>query len=115
MVLGGAVPQAVHHFSPSPPGLSAPPVPAVPVQRNNIQVRVPPPLAVGCPLISLGSETKRNESENERSEIAKKKVSFALKQNGILWMRNEIIQSEKYRKYCTENTENQQTFFTERT
>ena len=26
---------------------------------------------LGCPLISLGSETKRNKSENERSEIAK--------------------------------------------
>ena len=82
-----------------------------------VQVRVPPPLAVGCPLISLGSETKRNESENERSEIAKKKVSFAcfaLKRNRIFWMRNEMIRSEKYRKYrkfCTENTENQLTFY----
>ena len=70
-------------------------------------------LDIGCPLISLGSETKRNESENERSEIAKKKVSFAcfaLKRNGIFWKRNEMIRSEKYRKYrkfCTENTENE--------
>ena len=47
---------------------------------------------------------KRNESENEQSEIAKKKGSFAcfaLKQNGNFWMRNEMIRSEN-----TENTEN---------
>ena len=31
------------------------------------------PWWLGCPLISLGSETKRKESENERSEIARKK------------------------------------------
>ena len=30
-------------------------------------------------------------------------------------MRNEMIRSEKYRKYCTENTKNQLTFFIERT
>ena len=29
----------------------------------------PKRLQIGCPLISLGSETKRNESENERSEL----------------------------------------------
>ena len=57
---------------------------------------------------------KRNESENERSEIAKKKVSFALKQNGIFWKRNEMIRSEKYRKFCTENTKNHFKKFTER-
>ena len=57
---------------------------------------------LGCPHILIGSETKRNGSENERSEIAKKMVSFAcfaLKRNGIFWMRNEMIRSEKYRKY----------------
>ena len=45
---------------------------------------------------------KRNGSENERSQIAKKRVTFAcfaLKRNGIFWMRNELIRSEKYRKY----------------
>ena len=53
---------------------------------------------IGCPLISLGSKTKRNESKNERRKKAKKKVSFAcfdLKRKGIFWMRNEMIRSEK--------------------
>ena len=74
------------------------------------QSQTPEAAEVGCPLISLGSETKRNESENERSEIAKKKVSFAcfdLKRNGIFWMRNEMIRSEKYRKYRKYYNENQ--------
>ena len=57
---------------------------------------------IGCPLISLWGETKRNGSENERSEIAReKKVSFAcfaLKRNGIFCMWNEMIWSEKYEK-----------------
>ena len=50
---------------------------------------------IGCPLFS-------NKSKNEWSEIAKKRVSFAcfaLKRNGIFWMRNKMIWSEKYRKY----------------
>ena len=56
---------------------------------------------LGCPLISLRSETKRNGSENERCEIAEQKVGFAcfaLKRNRIFYMRNEMQRSEKYRK-----------------
>ena len=56
---------------------------------------------LGCPRLSLWSETKRNGSENERSEIAKQKVSFAgfaMKPNGKFCVRNEMIRSEKYRK-----------------
>ena len=56
---------------------------------------------LGCPHISLRSETKRNGSVNEQSEIAKQKVSFAcfaIKRNGKFGMRNEMIQSKKYRK-----------------
>ena len=62
---------------------------------------------------------KRNESKNEQSEIAKKRVSFAcfaLKRNGIFWTRNEMIRSKKYRKYCTEKGKYRKSvFFTERT
>ena len=60
---------------------------------------------LGCPLISLGSGTKAKMSE---AKLRKKRVSFvcfALKRNEIFWMGNEMIQSEKYRKYrkfCTE-------------
>ena len=66
-------------------------------------------LGLGCPLISLRSETKRNGSENERSEIAKKRFSFAcfaLKRNRIFCMRNEMIRSEKYRKYRKKGFQN---------
>ena len=62
---------------------------------------------LGCPFISLRSETKRNGSENERSEIAKKRFSFACfasKRNRLFCMRNEIIRSEKYRKKGFKNT-----------
>ena len=56
---------------------------------------------LGCPLIFLQSETKRNRSENEWSETAKQKVSFAcfdLKWNGFFCMRNKMTQSKKYWK-----------------
>ena len=56
---------------------------------------------LGCPRISLRSETMRKGSEYERCEIAKKRVCFACfasKRNGIFCIRNEKIQSEKYRK-----------------
>ena len=59
-------------------------------------------VGVGCPLISLRSETMGNGRENERSEIAKRMICFAyfaLEQNGIFCIRDEMIRSEKYRKY----------------
>ena len=57
---------------------------------------------LGCPKISLDSETKRNESENERSEIARKKRLVSLVS---LWSETEFFGWET--KWCeAKNTEN---------
>ena len=58
--------------------------------------------SLGCPLISLASKTKRNESENERSEIARKKRLVSLVS---LWSETGFFVCET-KLYVRKNTEN---------
>ena len=59
---------------------------------------------LGKRLISLGSETKRNESKNERSEIAKKRLVLLvslLSETGFYGCETKLYEAKN-----TENTEN---------